>query len=612
MKKIEGTPKTIRELFTGVKYTIHYYQREYRWKRKNIEELIDDLTSEFFGQYTEGDTLKSVQLYGHYFMGSVVLTKDENAIIDGQQRLTSLSLLIMFLYHNIDDVEDKAELLTLFYAKKSGEKSFNINVPEREPCLTAIKNGEPFNPDDQPESVQTIYARWTDINELMEDAFLDNKQALPFFKDWLIDHVDFIRIQAQTEQDAHKIFVSMNDRGLSLTPTEMLKGFLLSEIVIDEDRYAANDLWKTTILKLKGIDKEGDSDFIKTWLRAQYSDSIRERKKGALPGDFDKIGTTFHKWVREHTSQIGLINGESYYNFINKDFRKFSELYQLIVDKINTYDKEFRHIFYNASLRFTLQPMVLLAPVKAEDDKEVAIKKIKLVSCFLDIYLVHRIFSYKNIDYSASTYTMFLLTKRLRGLSLNDLYIQLQKEVSEIEFNLDAVSKFRLQGWTKRYMHTLLARLTQHLEVGSDMEDRFPDYMSTVSKNRYEIEHLMPYQYSNYDGIFESEEEFDLFRNQFGSLVLLPKSKNASYNDLPYEDKVPQYMSENLLTRSLNEGAYKNHPRFHSFSTKQEYDFKPYSKISKEMLKDRIALYEKMAKKIWHSETLEDLYQELG
>jgi uncharacterized protein with ParB-like and HNH nuclease domain len=46
MKKIDGTPKTIRELFTGVKYTIHYYQREYQWQTKQIEELIDDLTEE--------------------------------------------------------------------------------------------------------------------------------------------------------------------------------------------------------------------------------------------------------------------------------------------------------------------------------------------------------------------------------------------------------------------------------------------------------------------------------------------------------------------------------------------------------------------------------------
>ena len=60
MKKIDGTPKTIRELFTGVKYTIHYYQREYQWQTKQIEELIDDLTEEFFEFYSPEDERKKV------------------------------------------------------------------------------------------------------------------------------------------------------------------------------------------------------------------------------------------------------------------------------------------------------------------------------------------------------------------------------------------------------------------------------------------------------------------------------------------------------------------------------------------------------------------------
>ena len=52
----------------------------------------------------------------------------------------------------------------------------------------------------------------------------------------LLRKVFFIEIVATTEQDAHKVFVTMNDRGLSLTSTEMLKGYLLSEIKSDSTR----------------------------------------------------------------------------------------------------------------------------------------------------------------------------------------------------------------------------------------------------------------------------------------------------------------------------------------------------------------------------------------
>ncbi|MEI2658795.1 MAG: DUF262 domain-containing protein [Bifidobacterium adolescentis] len=61
--------------------------------------------------------------YGHYFMGSIVLTADDNAIIDGQQRLTSLTLLLIYLYHQLEDEEERAEVLQLIYSKKAGYKN---------------------------------------------------------------------------------------------------------------------------------------------------------------------------------------------------------------------------------------------------------------------------------------------------------------------------------------------------------------------------------------------------------------------------------------------------------------------------------------------------------
>lgn len=97
MKKIEGSPKSLRQLLQNTKYSIHYYQREYMWQRKHIEELIDDLTSEFLENYNSDDKRSAVADYGTYFMGSIVLAGRENAIIDGQQRLSSMTLLLMYL-----------------------------------------------------------------------------------------------------------------------------------------------------------------------------------------------------------------------------------------------------------------------------------------------------------------------------------------------------------------------------------------------------------------------------------------------------------------------------------------------------------------------------------
>ena len=97
MRKISGTEKTFKQLLQNTKYSIHYYQREYAWQYKQVQELIDDLTDEFLNWYDPEHERTDVVNYGVYFMGSVVLAGRENAIIDGQQRLSSLSLLLIYL-----------------------------------------------------------------------------------------------------------------------------------------------------------------------------------------------------------------------------------------------------------------------------------------------------------------------------------------------------------------------------------------------------------------------------------------------------------------------------------------------------------------------------------
>jgi len=198
MKKIDGTPKTIRELFTGVKYTIHYYQREYQWQTKQIQELLDDLSDEFFEFYSEEDERSKVTDYGHYFMGSIVLTEDDNAIIDGQQRLTSLTLLLIYIYHNLTDEEERAEVLQLIYSRRAGAKTFNIHVPEmpeRYDVMNALLKNEYLDVSKQDETIRNIYNRYHEMKEIMDDLFSEHKNdTLEIFKDWLIDNVDFIRI----------------------------------------------------------------------------------------------------------------------------------------------------------------------------------------------------------------------------------------------------------------------------------------------------------------------------------------------------------------------------------------------------------------------------------
>jgi uncharacterized protein with ParB-like and HNH nuclease domain len=89
-REIDGKGRTVRELLANRKYSIDFYQREYKWRHKQVAELIEDLAAKFLESYEEGDERSAVGDYGHYFLGSVIISdKDgQKFIIDGQQRLT--------------------------------------------------------------------------------------------------------------------------------------------------------------------------------------------------------------------------------------------------------------------------------------------------------------------------------------------------------------------------------------------------------------------------------------------------------------------------------------------------------------------------------------------
>ena len=166
MRKIDGSPKNLKQLLLNTKYSIHYYQREYMWRKEQIEELIEDLSSEFLNFYKQGDERVDVYHYGVYFMGSIVLAGKENAIIDGQQRLTSLTLLLMYLKNRLSklNIVDH-KLNSMVYSESYGIESFNINVEERDECMQAIYDGKPYDVTGQSESVKNLYARYLDIEE---------------------------------------------------------------------------------------------------------------------------------------------------------------------------------------------------------------------------------------------------------------------------------------------------------------------------------------------------------------------------------------------------------------------------------------------------------------
>ncbi|HOL22592.1 MAG TPA: DUF262 domain-containing protein [bacterium] len=600
MNKITAHAVNIRTLLNN-KYTVQYYQREYNWETKQIEELIEDLTNEFNEFYKDGDRQIDVRNYGDYFLGPIILTND-NAIIDGQQRLSSLTLLLIYL-NNLQKQQTslpKVNIDNLIYSEMYGQKTFCINVTEREVCLASLfETGDYDITNEQSESVINLYNRYKDIERIFPDELKGS--PLPVFIEWLIDNVSLVEIRADSEQDAHKVFVTMNDRGLRLTPTEMLKGYLLSEIDDNTIRNKANDLWKNKIVQLKEIEKDGDADFIKNWLRAQYAETIREGKKDAENKDFDIIGTTFHKWVRENKSVMGLNSSADFEKFILKNFRMYADIYIRLKEYSRKFNKDYEYVFYNADRGFTLQYQIILSAIKSDDTQDVVNKKIKMVSCFIDQFISIRIFNFKTVDYSSIRYTVFNITKMIRNKDIKELAEILKRYINNMELTLEGIDGFYLNQFTRRYMLHILSRMTYYVEEQSGINSNFADYVNREQKNPYDIEHIWADDYTqgNHQLEFSTEEEFKDFRNRFGGLLILPKDKNRSLQDMEYSKKVIKYDSENLLARTLNQNCYNNNPLFLCFMNNTQLPFKPYAQFNKAELIERQSLYKEICKKIW-------------
>ena len=604
MQEIKGYDRSILELLSGGSYGIDYYQREYKWARKQLQELVDDLTSRFLDSYQLGDASKKVASYGHYFLGSIVVSQNDDVryIVDGQQRLTSLSILLINLNNLQRGRTQQVSIQSLIYADDFGEKKFKLDVPERNDCMEALFNDTPFNTDDASESVRNLVNRYQDLSELFPKDLQGD--ALPLFIYWLIRKVKLIEIIAYEDDDAYTIFETMNDRGLSLTPTDMLKGYLLANIDDHAKRLEADKLIKKYLSRFAEYSKETDADFFKAWLRSQYSTKIRERKKDAKPEDFDLIGTEYHRWVRNHDHDIGLKSPEDFHRFVMRDFRYFAALYLRLLDAATTRTEGLESVRYNADAGFTLQHHVTLAAVTPEDDKETATTKIGVVADFLDSWLNLRFWNYRSNSYSSMQYAIFLVIGSIRGRPLAEirtiLYRRLLDEMEEIDFS----EPVGLNQFTSRAIHRQLARFTDWLERKMGEPGKYEDYIVRSGKNAYEIEHVWANHYDRYKEEFGQQNDFDLHRNRIGGLLLLPKKINASLNDMTYAQKRTQYLKANALTQSLHATFYQNNPGFHHSVTKHGLPFQAYEEFTRDNLDERSKLYCQLARLIWSPDRL--------
>ena len=471
--KIEAKDKSLYSIFSENRYRIDVFQREYRWQSKHIEALIDDLTASFLRQYDDAHTIEDIEGYDSYYMGPIVLCKDglECSIVDGQQRLTSFALFLVYLQHLQDevnvDVELHRDLREQLYIKRGGKLTFILNVKERTDIMEQLLVGDKSSYDilqtvglgANTESLENLLGRYEDIRRYFP-AEIKKHNTLPLFIEWLLFKVVFVEVKAYSIENAYTIFETMNDRGLSLNPTEILKALILSKIDDEERSEEMNNFWKEKIANIKyKTSSDGDLAFFRSWFRAKYAITISNRQQGASKEDFEEIGSQFHSWFKNNIKKVGLKSSMDFYYFVKNDFEFFANAFLTIQKYISTESAEpWKDLYVTNcfSLADSLYWPLMMSPLSVLDSESTIQDKFLVVNKFVDCFINRRQLSFKSINQSSVRNYIYELVKKIRELNVEELINTLNSEKEKLAAADCVLSS--AQGYSQQYLHYFYAR----------------------------------------------------------------------------------------------------------------------------------------------------------
>lgn len=263
------------ELFTGEKalYEVPVYQRPYSWGEKHVVQLMDDLTAAFRESgFSQTDSDQDVRRDdSSYYLGSIILVGDDRArdtrlqILDGQQRITTLTLLYAVLNHHYGITPSRRR-----------DDAVSVRLKDRTRDQWRLKTRE--NADFRQTVLETLdidadnrYAKSASyIVEYLESEFEGEEDTLDSFLNYVDDRVHMVRIRTGNVQEAVRIFQTINTRGKDLTLTDKVKSYLLS--YVDEDgEEDFVEVWRQIVNKLDG--DYGQLDSILSWYRFYLTES---------------------------------------------------------------------------------------------------------------------------------------------------------------------------------------------------------------------------------------------------------------------------------------------------------------------------------------------------
>lgn len=290
------------------------YQRSYTWKRENVDTLLDDIITAM----DAGD--------GDYFLGSIVLERTNDSayeIIDGQQRLATALIVLAAIRDKLhaDGQVDSAQELSRDYIATRDRRTLSLT-----PKLSLNDSDQSFFFDliisfgeDKPapvpsrDSHKALLAAYECAKERITGLASSGPARLHDLADYLTDNAVVIRVVVPDDINAFRIFEALNDRGIDLAISDLLKNYLFSISASRIDETQAAWLAMTSILE-----STGEKGIVLDYIRHAWSARnglVRERqlfadvkKKSKNPAQAVELSNQLRDDAKKYTALLGSPN----------------------------------------------------------------------------------------------------------------------------------------------------------------------------------------------------------------------------------------------------------------------------------------------------------------
>ena len=511
---IKAEEKQLGRIFSDdFLFAIPDYQRPYAWTTDQCGELLEDLR-----------TAASEDATSSYFLGSIVLIKDPNEapaeVVDGQQRLTTLTILFCVLRELAGADGHGDELDTYVRARGKPlagiEDRFRLSLRERDRdlfrenvqhigSLEPFVNGHMYLPDSQRRIRENAGYLW---EELVKADQTECERLAKF----LIRNCYLVVVSASDQESAYRIFSVMNDRGLNLSPTDILKAEVIGGIAADR-RSAYTNEWEAIEEDL------GREDFRDLFAHIRMI-HVKSKARGNLTREF-----------RE-----GVLQTVSGAEFIDGTLTPMANAYRIVsraayesTANPGRVNHHLRHLGRIDNFDWIPPAMTFFCQHRHDHEMLVAFAR----------------------DLERLAYSMFILRWNINSrigrysglLQEIEQHANLYAEASRLQLSEEEKHAVREALDGPIYLQTRVC-----LPLLLRLDSLLAEPGATYERNVLSVEHVLPQtprEHSVWLDWFPDPEHREIWTHRLANLVLLSRRKNSQAQNFDFERKKNEYFRRN-------------------------------------------------------------------